>query len=366
MKNIGLYIHIPFCSGKCPYCDFYSVKAGETALDEYTDFLEAKLRSLSGRCCADTIYFGGGTPSLLGTERFSRLLNASRESFGAAQEVTIEVNPDSACRLDFGKLAECGLNRVSMGLQSSDDNELSLLGRRHKAQDAAQAVYKIRSCGIDNISLDLMLGVSGQTEKSLKSSIDFCASLGVKHISAYLLKIEEGTLYHRRRDTLSLPDEDTVCDLYELAASRLGQHGYDQYEISNFALPGFESRHNLKYWRCEEYLGLGPAAHSFLDGRRFYYERSLKAFYEDATVDDGEGGGSDEYIALALRLKEGLLFDKYAERFGNPVPSSYIKAAEKLVSPGLLTLSDDSIALTIKGFLCSNAVIAEILYSDPC
>ena len=363
MKNIGLYIHVPFCSAKCPYCDFFSVKAGESSISEYTEFMCRKLRSYKGKYSADTVYLGGGTPSILKTERLCAILSAARDSFGSAGEVTIEVNPRSAMELDFKELRRAGLNRVSMGLQSASDSELLLLGRRHTAADAENAFKKIRSEGISNISLDLMLGISGQTRESLARSIDFCAELGAQHISAYLLKIEDGTLYARRRDSLSLPDEETVCDLYELAVERLAQRGFSQYEISNFSRPGFESRHNLKYWRCEEYLGLGPAAHSFLDGRRFYFDRSFDDFYGGVTVDDGEGGGSEEYIALALRLSEGLSFDAYRRRFKEQVPKEIIKNADKLKNTGLLYLSENGVALTPKGFLCSNAVIAEILYS---
>lgn len=362
MKQLGLYIHIPFCGAKCPYCDFYSVKAGSGKMDEYTDFLSDKLSSYKGVYSADTLYFGGGTPGLLGTERLKKLLESAELGFGRASEVTIEVNPESAGELDFALLAEYGLNRVSVGLQSSDDGELALLGRRHTSADAARTVEKLRHEGIDNISLDLMLGISGQTEKSLTRSVDFCASLGVRHISAYILKIEQGTLYNRRKDTLSLPDEDEVCRLYELAVSRLAEKGYAQYEISNFSQPGYESRHNLKYWRCEEYLGLGPAAHSFIDGKRFFYERSFKEFYAGKTVSDGEGGGEEEYAALALRLCEGLSNERYRARFGKDIPREYFENAERLESVGLVKLTGDSIALTPKGFLLSNAVTAEIIF----
>lgn len=362
MKNIGLYIHIPFCSGKCPYCDFYSVGAGSAEMDEYTERLAAVMRGYRGRYHAETVYFGGGTPSLLGTERLCALLDEARQSFLADGEITAEVNPRSAMQLDIERLAASGLNRVSMGLQSANDAELKMLGRRHSAQDAANAVRTLRAGGIGNISLDLMLGISGQTKQSLSESIDFCADLGAQHVSAYMLKLEEGTPYFARRDTLVLPGEDEVCDLYELAAERLALRGYCQYEISNFARKGFESRHNLKYWRCEEYLGLGPAAHSFIDGRRFYYRRSFDDFYGGVTVPDGEGGSSEEYIALALRLSEGVIFAEYRRRFGEELPRKYVKNAEKLASAGLVTVTPERIAITTKGFLVSNAVIAEILF----
>lgn len=362
MKKIGVYIHIPFCNGKCPYCDFYSVKTNDSAIEEYTEKLVQKIASLNGRYCADTIYFGGGTPSLLGTERIAKLLSSCRSSFGKADEVTMEVNPESAKDIDFSYLSKLGLNRVSIGLQSANDNELKLLGRSHTATDAAETVHKLQREGIDNISLDLMLGISGQTAQSLKDSIDFCAALNVSHISAYILKLEEGTLYYRRADTLDLPNEDQTCELYELAVSYLGERGFKQYEISNFAKEGFESRHNLKYWRCEEYLGLGPAAHSFIDGKRFCYGRSIKDFYSDITESDGEGGNSEEYAALSLRLCEGLSNERYRRRYGEDLPRSYFENAKKLERVGLVTVNEDTISLTPKGFLLSNSVTAEILF----
>ena len=361
MKNIGLYIHIPFCDGKCPYCDFYSIKATDGAMDEYTDFLVKKLSSYNGQYLADTVYFGGGTPGLLGTKRLCLLLEAVRKSFGTAGEVTVEINPFSSQGLDFRALSSCGLNRVSVGLQSSNDKELALLGRRHTSADAARTVEKLHREGVDNVSLDLMLGVSGQTGESLCRSIDFCSQLGAAHISAYILKIEKGTLYYRRQNDLDLPDEDETCALYELAVERLARCGYAQYEISNFAKPGFESRHNLKYWRCEEYLGLGAAAHSFLEGKRFFYGRSIKDFYADITIDDGEGGGEEEFSALALRLCEGLSNERYKARFGKDLPLSYFEKAKPLEKAGLVTVDNDKISLTTKGFLLSNAVTAQIL-----
>lgn len=363
MKNIGLYIHIPFCSGKCPYCDFYSVGGSESEFDRYTQYLIEKILSYKGKYHADTVYIGGGTPSLLGTDRLCKILSAVNTSFGTASEVTAEVNPRSAMSLDFRALSAVGLDRVSMGLQSANDAELKLLGRRHTAHDASAAVDKLRREGIDNISLDLMLGISGQTKQTLINSIGFCENAGAAHISAYMLKVEDGTPYARMRENLALPDDDAVCDLYETAVFELARRGYAQYEISNFAKPRRESRHNLKYWRCEEYLGLGAAAHSFIGGRRFYYDRSFDEFYRDITHSDGEGGGKEEYIALALRLAEGVRFSDYERRFAEPFPQKYVNNAARFSSAGLVGISDDSISFTVKGFLCSNTLTAEILYS---
>ncbi len=362
MRKIGLYIHIPFCNGKCPYCDFFSVQSDSTAHNFYTSRIIDKLNSQSG-FLADTVYIGGGTPSIIGTDNLCRILDSARENFGTAEEVTIEVNPESAYSLDFEKLKYHGLNRVSMGLQSANENELKFLGRKHSAKDVENIVKKIQLAGISNISLDLMLGISGQTADSLKRSIDFCSNLDVAHISAYILKIEENTPYFNLKNTLNLPDEDSVCDLYELAVSRLESQGYYQYEISNFSKKGMESRHNLKYWRCEEYLGIGAAAHSFIGGKRFFYGRSFNDFYNDITTDDGFGGDKEEYIALALRLKEGLILENFRERFSADIPSQMLEQAKKLVQAGFVEVTSTGISLTVKGFLCSNTIISNLLSS---
>lgn len=361
MKTLGLYIHIPFCNGKCPYCDFYSLKQSETSMDDYVTYLNKKISSYKNYT-ADTVYFGGGTPSLLGTERLISILEHIKNNFGdIKRETTLEVNPESAKYLDFEKLKFYGINRVSIGLQSSNDNELNLLGRKHTAADVQNAVKTIQSSGIDNISLDLMIGISNQTKESLIESIQFCADLNVYHISAYILKIEEDTVYFRKKDSLNLPDDDTVCDFYELMADRLNRLGYKQYEISNFARPGFESRHNLKYWNCEEYLGLGASAHSFIDKKRFYFDRSIKDFYSDKITCDGTGGDEEEYIAMTLRLSAGLEYKKFRNYFGYDLPEHYIDNAKKLDKTGLLYIDDTGIRLSLKGFLCSNSIIVEIL-----
>ncbi len=215
MSNpIGLYIHVPFCDGKCPYCDFFSVRGSESAMDEYTDCVVNKLKSCSERigAKADTLYFGGGTPSLLGGKRLARIVEAARQGFGLENaEITVEANPGGDLSDFFREAAAAGVNRVSLGLQSANENELRLLGRRHTADDAARAVEAARNAGIENISLDLMLAVQGQTEESLVRSAAFCAKLGAQHVSAYLLQLEPHTLYWKEKAELRLPDEDTTA-----------------------------------------------------------------------------------------------------------------------------------------------------------
>lgn len=363
-KPIGLYLHIPFCRSKCPYCDFFSKRADEAEYDSYTDLLCERIGLYAKRLGrrADTVYFGGGTPGLLGSERLCRLLFCAKESFDvcAGAEVTLEVNPERK-NIDFDALRRGGFNRVSIGLQSANDNELRLLGRLHSAKNASDCIRQAQNAGFDNISLDLMIATPAQTMDSLKRSIDFCASHGAAHVSAYLLKIEPGTAYYRKKESLVLPDDDEQAEMYLYAVSLLKEYGYFQYEISNFARAGAESRHNLKYWHDEEYLGLGPAAHSFIDGRRRYFDRSFESFADDRSIDDGEGGSIEEYIMLGLRLSEGVSFMRFTERFGCSVPEEYLSNAWKFIKAGYTEVTDEYMRLTQKGFLLSNALIGEIL-----
>ena len=224
------------------------------------------------------------------------------------------------------------------------------------------AIAFAKSHGIDNISLDIMLGVPNQTIESLNESIDFLISSDIKHISAYMLKIEEDTPFYKMQGELVLPDEDTVCEMYLHTVKRLSENGFMQYEISNFAKDGFESRHNLHYWRTEEYLGIGPSAHSFLNGKRFYFERDFNSFLTNPTIIyDGEGGSEEEFIMLSLRLSEGFSKEKFKKRFGKDPDEEIFKRAEVFEKNGLINITDDRISLTPEGFLLSNTIIGNLL-----
>ncbi len=362
MKPIGLYLHIPFCNGKCPYCDFYSVTPKENVINDYVGALCKKIDEAGG--VYDTVYFGGGTPSLIGSDNIAKIMSHINRTPDC--EVTLECNPSDTgavnSAFDFEVAAKSGINRISMGLQSADNAERKALGRRGGCDDVERAIKRVKAAGIDNISLDLMLGVPNQTVESLKKSIDFCKNSGAKHVSAYMLKIEENTPFYRIKNTLILPDEDETSDLYLLAVDELKKVGFEQYEISNFSVKGFESRHNLKYWRCEEYLGIGAAAHSFKNGKRFYYERSIDGFIAgNPTIDDGYGGDDEEFIMLALRLSEGLIFENYKKIFKKAVSENLIKKAKELEKHGLVKVTDYNISLTVNGFLLSNAVICALV-----
>lgn len=369
----GIYIHVPFCASKCPYCDFYSV-ADMGRIAAYLDAVTDELRTLrrvdplaDGLKERDisTVYFGGGTPSYVGAENLSRLLLAVKDNFTVAPgaEITAECNPSSSLAPGFFEtLAAAGFNRVSLGMQSAVDAERKKLGRRATAADVETAVKACQSAGITDISLDIMLGVPEQTESSLLSSLDFALSLGVTHLSAYLLSIEEGTFFDKKRDALNLPEEDAVCDMYLSLCEYLKNNGFRHYEISNFCLPGHEARHNTAYWRDEEYLGVGPAAHSYLNGRRFYFPRDLDAFIKGASpVDDGPGGGWEESLMLALRLDTGISLRDIQEKYGVAPSPSLPAILQQYQSAGLLTFDGDRIALTDKGFLVSNSLIGELI-----
>lgn len=357
-------MHIPFCRSKCPYCDFYSVRADESVKAQYAHVLKNKISaemSVLG-CKADTLYIGGGTPSVLGAENLGEIVKSALPFLTSDAEITVECNPFGLSEDFFKILGFYGVNRISMGLQSANDSERRALGRLSDSETVKQAVLSAQSADISNISLDVMLGIPRQTEKSLSETLDFCISLGVPHISAYILKLEEGTVFYNRQNSLSLPNDDETSDLYLQACETLEQNAIMQYEISNFAKSGYESRHNLKYWNCEEYLGLGPAAHSFLNGKRFYFDRDLSGFLSNSKpIQDGDGGDFTEYAMLRLRLTEGLLQNDTEKRFGHKIPEEMIKKSAVFADNGLMEYDKAGIRLTRKGFLLSNSILAEIL-----
>lgn len=364
MEKIGLYIHIPFCKSKCPYCDFFSVKQSDEEMDRYVQSVINSFKEYSNDdIILDTIYFGGGTPSVLGTVRLAKILGAIKDNFTVDEnaEVTMEVNPTSTDRLDFAKLKELGLNRLSVGMQSAIEREMKLLGRTHTRDDVIITVRNAQKCGISNVSLDLIIGVPAQTKASLKESMDFCATLGVKHISAYILKIEKGTKFYEIQDSLDLPNEDIQAEQYMFVSRYLERLGYKQYEISNYSLEGYESQHNNKYWRCMEYIGIGPSAHSFYNGERFYYGRSFEDFYRGIKIPDGKGGTEEEFIMLNLRLKRGLIFSEFEEKYGNKMPDRFFKKAELFCKAGYMKVDKEKASLTTEGYLVSNAIISELI-----
>lgn len=364
-SNLGIYIHIPFCRSKCPYCDFYSFVGADEEKAEYLAALKSSIsywgKALLGRK-ADTLYIGGGTPSSLSGEELAEVIHAAKRAFSFTEgEITVECNPRDCSEELFGALYTSGVNRISLGMQSANDIERRALGRTADSEKVISCVKLAKNAGIDNISVDIMLGVPKQTLSTLENTVKFCADMGVSHVSAYMLKLEPGTYYYKNAERLSLPDDDSVAHMYLRCVELLSQYGYKQYEISNFAKPGFESKHNLKYWKLEDYLGIGPSAHSFIDGKRFYYPRDIKSF-ESALepVFDCEGGEWQERVMLALRLSEGLDLSD----FDKPRSEELLRKIKVYTDNSFAERTANGFRLTPKGFLVSNTIIGDLVDSQ--
>ena len=371
--RLGIYLHIPFCRSKCAYCDFCST----AACDEQTmnAYLEALCRQIgewlpenSGRE-VDTVYIGGGTPSVFGGRRLSALLDTlkTRVSLLPECEITVEVNPESADEALFRALKAAGVNRISMGVQTSDDALLRRIGRVHTFEKAREAVALCKAHCTENISLDLIYGLPGQTmEGWLKSVEDLCA-LEPAHISCYALKLEEGTPLWRENPVL--PDDDLQADMYLEAIRLLAQHGYVQYEVSNFARNGARSRHNSRYWDLSEYLGLGCDAHSYFDGKRFSFTDDLAAFLraegrvEPVPEDPEDVSSTDrvgEFVMLALRTGDGIDENAFYSRWGRTF-APFARRLQPYIATGHVLCKGGRWHLTPEGFLVSNIIIGEAL-----
>ncbi len=375
----GVYIHIPFCKRKCIYCDFYSV-CGDDKL--YSGFVSAVSNSIKRRSNksikVDTVYFGGGTPTVLKSSQLVSIMNTVKHNFDVSPnaEITVEANPCTVTEESLSELFNGGFNRISFGIQSAVDNELSALSRLHNYKQAKEAVFNAERAGFTNISADIMIGIIDQTRESLIDSIDKITSLPVSHISAYMLKVEENTpldeMIKRDGSLLnSIADEDELAERYLLMTRLLEEKGFLQYEISNFAKTGFENRHNLKYWRCEEYLGFGPHAHSYFDNKRYFEDCGVLEFIknngeQEITYTDTDVDKAEEYIMLSLRLAEGLDADRLTRldkegRYKNIISNA--EEINRLSGERLVNISRDgkNLSLTKRGFLVSNAVISRLL-----
>jgi len=365
MKRCSLYIHMPFCARKCAYCDFTSYPGKTDRIPDYLDRLADEMRASRerfGSISLDTVFIGGGTPSLLTGDQTRRLMDDVRRHFTVSPdaEITCEANPGTLDAEKLAALREAGVNRLSLGVQSFDDGLLRTLGRIHSAQDAASSVRLAADEGFENISLDLMYALPGQTMPQWVETLQTALRLPIRHISCYSLIIEENTpmkaLAEARPDLL--PDEETVVCMQREAARLLGAQGFERYEISNYARPGFACRHNLVYWRRGDYLGLGCAAHSLMNGARFANTDSLDAYLagEDAGPPDAlsEDDVFEETVMLGLRTREGV--------DATLLPASRL---DRLVSSGLMRLSGGRAAVTEAGADVLNAVILELVRDGP-
>ena len=368
-KSVGLYLHTPFCVRKCNYCDFCSFpEEGVSSLQraEYIDTLVAEITGYKRepKIAVDTVFFGGGTPSLLAPSEIERIFTAIGETFEIAPdaEITIEANPKTLSREKLELYRNLGINRLSIGLQSIHENEQKSLGRVHNYTDFIDNFKLARASGFDNISVDLMYGIPEQTTSSFSETLDAVIALQPEHISAYGLIIEEGTPFFKMRESLPIPTEDAECDMYRLAVEKLSAAGYSHYEISNYARAGRESRHNLHYWRLDEYIGVGIAAHSFFEGRRYSNPESLAEYTKDSrmyteSADDREF----EYAMLAFRLAEGLSLTDFEKRFSHSFTDGREELISRYTSLGYMRLCDGRLALTDDGMYVSNAILSELL-----
>lgn len=368
MPTLGLYLHIPFCKSKCAYCDFYSLAGSETRMDDYVDALTRDLCAAAPRAAqhiVDTVYFGGGTPSYLGSARLIRVLETVRAHYSLSPdaEITLEANPDSVDEKMLRELHAAGFNRLSLGMQSADEKTLRDIGRVHTHAQTVRAVQAARAAGFGNVSLDLIYGLPAQTQALWRESLLAALALAPEHLSCYGLKVEENTPLARRKD-VSLPDDDAQAAMYLETTALLAAHGYEQYEISNFARPDFASRHNLRYWRMEEYLGFGPGAHSDFGGERFARARSLETYlrgeaaFSERSVPSARER-TEELVMLSLRTARGLSFAAL-ERRGVDT-AALLPFAQRCAHEGLSYMTRDGFALTPRGFLVSNAVIVQAL-----
>jgi oxygen-independent coproporphyrinogen-3 oxidase len=364
----GLYVHFPFCVRKCIYCDFYSLAHRQDLIGPYIDAVLIEARAYAG-LSFDTLYFGGGTPSLLGGGGLKRLLDGLRGSFDLSRlvEATIEVNPESATTELLQAALGAGLNRVSVGVQSLSDDELQGVGRIHSAAQAVEAIAQANKVGFANVSADVIVGLPGQRCETLRATLGELVELGVNHLSVYCLSLEHDTpLAMNPPDDLPLDDEQ--AELFERACAFLQEKGFTHYEISNLALGGFECLHNLNYWRGGEYLGLGPAAASHLDGRRFKDRGDLEAYLQNPVelVEGVEQLNAKEKVAeeaiLRLRLlSEGLSADDLVARFGFENTRALIHRLDEMVADGLLTRNGSRYRLVSSRVLTSNPIFARVL-----
>ena len=373
-KEIGIYIHIPFCASKCAYCDFYSKPGFDDYIPQYHNALMQHIKESEPQIdgyLINTVYFGGGTPSYYGAGRLIQLLDALKRygNLLVDSEVTLEANPDSITYLDLVRLKKAGFNRISIGAQCADDGILKSIGRRHSFAQVEEAVSNARKAGFDNINLDLIYGLPSQTKEGWADTLMRAAALKPEHISGYGLKIEKGTELYIYKDSPFIPDDDTQADMYLYMVDTLKGYGYRQYEISNFALRGRESQHNLKYWTGGEYMGFGAAAHSYVGGQRYSYVADIEEYCKGVAaggsiVDQSEYMSNfelaSEYIMLRLRTTNGINEQEYCDIF----PSRFDGIRKKLEicrNHGFAEFEDGRWRLTPKGFLVSNTIISELL-----
>lgn len=368
--SAGIYLHIPFCRSRCSYCNFATdVFKSEATVERYVSALVKEIENFAPeKSVVDTVYFGGGTPSLLAARQLEKILNAIHQKFSVAadSEITMEMNPATMTTETVRAYRNLGVNRASFGAQTFDDTELKRLGRKHTAHDVRETIEHLRAADFQNVSFDLIAGLPRQTLADWQRNLDEALKLKPEHLSLYLLEIHEATPLAEqiRSNRQPLPDEDLAGEMYELTIEKTSENGYEQYEISNFSLTGFESRHNSKYWRCEPVFAFGVSAHSFDGKTRQANERDTNAYV--SLVENGKSpivfreeiDLSSEFIFLGLRLSKGIDLTEYENRFGVDLPNKYAEDLSRLEELELIEFAGNRLRLTSKGMVFSNEVFA--------
>ena len=388
---MGLYVHIPFCAEKCGYCDFYSVKSGEKIHELYVDALVKQMKECSlpvKENMIDTVFIGGGTPTCIDIDLLLKVIKNIKSFFGLSKtvEFTVEANPKTVDLKELKKLYKAGVNRLSIGLQSADDKELRMLSRIHNYADFEECYENARTAGFKNISVDVMYGIPGQNSKSFYETLKKVTRLKPEHLSAYGLKIEPNTLFYKNYEKIQkyLPPEDDERNMYFICREFLERGGYNQYEISNFAKSGYECRHNLKYWNCEEYIGLGTGAHSYFSNCRFSFKKDIKEYIKNFNYDENKlqkfdvfdhekyslfdeyaeikpGERIGEYIMLGLRLKSGIDKNKFAKLFRADFDVLYYNKIAPFIESGHIVQTNEGYAFSPDGMFVSNYILSRII-----
>jgi oxygen-independent coproporphyrinogen-3 oxidase len=376
MKDSALYIHIPFCDHKCIYCDFYSIITS----DNISNFLSAVKKEIkhysdlySNNRTFSSIYFGGGTPSLMEPDYLKEIISSLRDNYQISDnaEITMETNPGTVDKNKLEAFRKIGINRISLGIQSFHNDELKFLTRIHDKETAIIAVHDAKNSGFDNISIDLIFNLPGQTKDKWKYNLQTAVELPIKHISAYSLILERGTILNKMvlDGKVTIQDEDYDAELYEFTIDFLISNGYTQYEVSNFTKPGYECRHNNAYWRYRDYLSFGPSAHSFVDGKRWWNFSSLKHYILEIEKNGNAQANSEiindnmalnEYVMLALR-SNGINLSELEKKFGKSWISRNFNYIQKLDEKNLVKINDNFLHLTKSGYAICDEILSKML-----
>jgi len=371
----GIYIHIPFCTQRCTYCDFYT----EVAPDFIPSLIDAMATEIKLRkeyvqnSPINTIYFGGGTPSILKVEQFTTIFEAiySRHTVAGDAEITFEANPDDLTPDFLSSIRSLPFNRISIGIQSFDDNDLKRINRRHTSQQAIKAVKDAQDAGFSNISIDLIYGLPFQTLKAWEKQLDAALNLQIQHISAYGLTYEEGTSLWKQRENgmIETVDDSTMNEMYNLLLDKTSQHGFEAYEISNFALPGYRSRHNSSYWKQEPYIGIGPSAHSYDVISRQWNIASIKEYIKAINADKPFFEREEltlynrynDFVMVTLRTSDGLDMKALEKEFGSELADYCLKNIKTFMDSEQVYYSDGKLRLTRDGIQISNLILTQLM-----